>query len=113
MHHTLTENVQTRMCYTGTKLGTEFNNIKDPVKKLHQHDVGYYAVCPEPGCIEDNTGETDRRLNERVIDHSGRDKKSHLYKHLQKSKHPWVAMSVFKIIGSKIKSLKEKLLSHC
>ena len=32
MHRTLPENVQTRLCYTGTKLGTKFNNIKDPVK---------------------------------------------------------------------------------
>ena len=28
----LPENVQTRICYTGTKLGTKFNNIEDPVK---------------------------------------------------------------------------------
>ena len=27
--------------------------------------------------------EADERLNERVIDHNGGDKKSHLYKHLQ------------------------------
>ena len=30
---------------TGTKLGTRFNNIKDPVKKSHHHDVAYYATC--------------------------------------------------------------------
>ena len=32
MHHMLPENVQTGICYTGTKLGTKFNNIEDPVK---------------------------------------------------------------------------------
>ena len=85
MHCTLPENIQARICYTGTKLGTKFN--KDPVKKSHQHDVVYYAACPEPGCVEDYTGETGRRLNERVIDHNGRDKKSHLYKHSQESNH--------------------------
>ena len=31
MLRTLPENVQARVCYTGTKLGTKFNNIKDPV----------------------------------------------------------------------------------
>ena len=62
MHSTLPENFQARMCYTGTKLGTKFNNIKDPVKKSHQHDVVYYATCHEPGCVEDNSGETGRIL---------------------------------------------------
>ena len=100
IHRTLPENVQARICYTGTKRGTKFNNIKDPVKKSHQHDVVYYAACPEPGCVEDYTGEAGRRLNERVIDQNGRDKKSYLYKHLQESNHPCVALSDFKIIGS-------------
>ena len=86
-------------CSTGTKRGTKFNNIKDPVKKSHQQDIGYYA-CPEPGCAEDYIGETGRRLNERVIYHNGRYKKSHLYKHSQESNHPCVALSDFEIIGS-------------
>ena len=77
MHRTLPENVQARMCYTGTILGTKFNNIKDPVKKSHQHDVVYYATCHEPSCLEDYSGETGRRLNERVIDHNGT--KSHIF----------------------------------
>ena len=38
---------------------------------------------PKPGCVEDYTSETGRRLNEAVIDHNRRDKKSHLYKHPQ------------------------------
>ena len=69
MHRALPENVQARICSTGTKRGTKFSNIKDPVKKSRQHDVGY---CPEPGCVEDYIGETGRRLNERVIYHNGR-----------------------------------------
>ena len=78
INRTFRENVQARICYTSTKLGTKFNNIKDPVNKSHQHDVIYYNACPEPGCVKDYTGETGRRLNETVIDHNGRDKKSHL-----------------------------------
>ena len=65
MHRTLPGHVQTRICYTGTKLGTKFSNIKDPVKISHKHDVVYYAKCREPGCVEDKTGKTYRRLNER------------------------------------------------
>ena len=39
MHCTLPENVQTRICHAGTKLGTKFSTIKDPAKKSHQHNV--------------------------------------------------------------------------
>ena len=88
LHRTLPANNQTRICYTSIKLGTKFNNIKGPVQKSHQYDVVYYATYPGPGCAEDYTGETGKRLNERVIDHNGRDKKSHLYKHSQESNHP-------------------------
>ena len=105
MHRALPENVQARICSTGTKRGTKFNNIKDPVKKSHQHDVGY---CLEPGCVEDYIGETGRRLNERVIYHNGRYKKSHLYKHSQESNHPCVALSDFEIIGSNFQNQKFK-----
>ena len=108
MHRTLPENVQARICSTGTKRGTKFNNIKDPVKKSHQQDVGYYAACPEPDCAEDYIGETGRRLNERVIYHNGRYKKSHLYKHSQESNHPCVALSDFEIIGSNFQNQKFK-----
>ena len=108
MHRTLPENGKARICYTGSKLGSKFNNIKDPVKKSHQHDVVYDAACPEPGCVEVYIGETARRLNERVIDHNGRDKKSHLYKHSQESNHLCVTLSEFKIIGSNFQNQKFK-----
>ena len=58
MPRTLPESFQTRLCYTGTELGTKLDNIKDPVKKSHQHDIVHYATCHEPGCVEDSTGET-------------------------------------------------------
>ena len=108
MHCMLPENIRTRICYTGTKLGMKFNNIKDLVKKSHQHDVVYYSTCPKPGCLEDHTGETGRRLSKRLIDHDGRDKKSHLYKHSQKSNHPCVVLSDFKIICSNFQNQKFK-----
>ena len=75
------------MRYSGTKLGTNFTNIKDLVKKFHQHDIVYFAKCPKPGCVEDSTGETYTRLNEGVIDHTARDKRLHLYKQSQESNH--------------------------
>ena len=75
MHRTLPENVQTRIYYTGTKLGTKFDEIKHPIKKSHQHHVVYYDASLKPSCVEDYTGETGRIVNERVIDLNGRDKK--------------------------------------
>ena len=90
MHWTLPENIPTRICYTGTKTGTKFKNIKDSVK----------ISGLEPECIADYTDETRGRLNERVIEHNERDEMSHLYKHLQENNHPCVALSEFKIIGT-------------
>ena len=59
----LPENVQTRISFTVTKLGTKFNNIKDTVTKSQQRDCDfiYYARCPEPGCVEDYIGVAARR----------------------------------------------------
>ena len=70
MHPTLPENVHAKISHTGTNLGTKFNSVKDLVKKSHQHDVVYYATCPKPGSVEDYTGETGRRLNQRIIDYN-------------------------------------------
>ena len=90
------------------KLGTKFDNIKVLVKKSHQHDVVYYATCPEPVCVENYTSKTGRRLNERVIDHNERDKKAHLYKYSQESSFPCVTLIDFKIIGSNFQNQKFK-----
>ena len=70
------------------------------VKKSHQKDVLYYAACLEPGCVENFGSETNRRLNKRVINSNGRDKRSHIYKHCQESNHPSVTLGDFKIIGT-------------
>ena len=96
MHRTLLENIHARICYSG---------IIDSYRvgeKSQQHDVVYYAACPEPGCTENYTGETG------VIDHNGRVKKSHLYKHSQESTHPCVALSDIKIISTKFQNQKFK-----
>ena len=90
--------VKTLTAYSGTKLSSEFQ-LKDHTKKDHQHDVVYYAKCPEEQCTEDYTGETGRRLIERVKDHSGKDSKSHLFKHAMETNHKTVTLDDFKIIG--------------
>ena len=114
MHRTLLEKFQARICYTGTKLAWKFNNITDLVHKSHKHDVVYYATCPEPGCVEDDTGETGRRLNERVIDHNGREKNDISVNTGRKVTIPELYCVSLKSLVAifKIKCLKEKLLHH-
>ena len=39
------------------------------------------VLCPQKSCNDDYVGETPRRTSERVIDHGGRNKNSHILKH--------------------------------
>ena len=91
-------NFKTCTAYSGTKLSSKFR-LKDQTKKDHQHDVVYYAKCPEEQCTEDYTGERGRRLIERVKDHSGKDSKSHLFKHSMETIHETLTLDDFKIKG--------------
>ena len=108
VHGALPENVQIRIFYTGTKSCTKFNYIKNPVKKFQQHNVVCYLTCPKPSFVKDYTGETGRRLNERMNEHNGRNKKSSFYKHYQESDNPCVTLRDFKIIGSNFQNQKYK-----
>ena len=75
-----------KIIYTKTKLASKFN-IKDEISKKHKHDLIYKAQCPDLNCDETYIGEITRRFSERIIDHSGRDDKSHLYLHAEKTGH--------------------------
>ena len=76
----LPDNVVTPIIYTNVKLSSHFQT-KDQTNNEHQHNVVYSASCPQPSCEETYIGETGRRLHERVRDHTGRDKNSHILKH--------------------------------
>ena len=62
--------------------------------------------CSEETCREDYTGETGRRLSERVIDHNGRDKKSHVLKHCIENDHKLPSIEDFTILGTNYKKIK-------
>ena len=94
----LPSNVKILTAYSGTKLSSKFQ-LKDQTKKDHQHDVVYYEKCPEEQCTENYTGETGRRLVERVKDHRGKDSKSHLFKHSMEAIHKTLTLDDFKIKG--------------
>ena len=77
----LPNNIVTKSAFSASKLSNKFN-IKSKTKQDHQHDVTYCVKCPEETCGEDYIVETGKILSERVIDHSGRDKNSHVLKTL-------------------------------
>ena len=97
----LPSNVKMCTAYSWTKLSSKFQ-LKDQTKK---DDVVYYTKCLEEQCTEDYTGETSRRLIERVEDHSGKDSKSHLFTHAMETNQNTVTLDDFKIIGKGYKSL--------
>jgi len=80
LQHKLPNNVETHIVFTGKKLSTMFQ-CKDKVIFGNQHNIVYKATCAEPGCNDTYVGECERRINERIKDHSGRDHSSHLVTH--------------------------------
>ena len=101
----LPSNVKMCTAYSWTKLSSKFQ-LKDQTKKDHQYDVVYYTKCPEEQCTEDYTGETGRCLIQRVEDNSGKDSKSHLFKHAMETDHKTVTLDDFRITGKGYKRSK-------
>ena len=103
----LLENVTTRVTYSGTRLSSKFTKIKDITVKEHQRNIVHYVKYPESKCSENYTGETARRLSEGVLDHNGRDAKSHLVRHAIEKCHKYPK------IGYKNNTLKRRFTGLC
>jgi len=86
-----------KIIYTGTKLSSNFN-VKDSTNAIHKHDLVYLGSCPEESCDCSYIGEVGRRISERVIDHSGRDNKSHLVKHSLEMSHQSLDTEHYRIL---------------
>ena len=95
---TLLANIEADIIYTGTKLSSQLNNIKDPTPFEEQHDLIYHSVCNNDNCNDYYIGEIARRFIERVKDHNGRDKSSNLVKHSMESRHDPVCHGNFRIL---------------
>ena len=67
---TLPANLEADIIYTGRKLFSQLNNIKDPKPFEEQHDLTYHSVCNNDNGNSDYIGEIARRLKERVKDHN-------------------------------------------
>ena len=93
----LPQNHVTQNVYKSKKLGSYFN-IKDSTKLEHQHDYTYFTQCPRVNCNETYLGQAARRLQERVLEHAGKDRKSNIVKHSMDTGHPPVCMKDFQIL---------------
>ena len=69
-------------------------------------------MCPDPNCNETYVGATARRLFERIKDHNGRDRKSHVIKHSIASKHKEVKKDDFIILNRNQGHYKKLKLSE-
>ena len=91
----LPHDVELNLFYTGTKLLAKFQ-IKDKTKDEHKHDLVYYRKCPE--CDESYIGETGRRLQDRVDEHSGKDSKSNIPRHSYQKNYKNVSRNISKFL---------------
>ena len=99
LKNVLPSNVKTQITYTGQTLNSSFQ-IKYKTNEKHKHDLSYYTKCPEASCSEEYLGETGRIIIERVSDHAGKDKQSHLLKHAVLRNQRHVELSNMKITDS-------------
>lgn len=97
LKHTLPANVQPRILYRSKKLSSFFS-LKDRTNKQHRHDVVYRYKCSGNGCSESYIGETKCRLEKRIAQHYGGDKRSHVYQHTMESGHPPASIDDFTIL---------------
>ena len=110
LNKSLPTQVKTIVTYHSEKLGTKFQ-LKDKARFNHQNNLVYYSKCPDKTCNEDYVGETDRRIEERIMDHNKRDKNSHLLKHSRKKNHQHVWGNDFKVLGNNYRSnFKRKVI---
>ena len=76
----LTKNHLLRHAYRSEKLGCFFN-IKDQTKLKQNNYLTYLVKCREKTFSENYLGETATRINKRVLEHAGKNKKSHMLRH--------------------------------
>ena len=76
------KDINIKIAFSPLKLSSFFS-CKDTLPKSLQSYVVYQFTCA--GCKACYVGETKRHLNTRIEEHLGKDKKSHIYSHLQEN----------------------------
>ena len=102
----LPQNYAAQRVYKSRKLSAF--DIKDQTKLEHKHDLTYLVKCPESRCSETYLGEAARRLHERIMEHAGKDNKSHMLKHTFQSGHPSVSPNNFRVLQKRYNNSKMK-----
>ena len=92
----LPQHIVLKVVFRGSKHSSKFQ-LKDSTIFSHNHDLIYHGNCPLNGCRDNHIGETSRRVSERVLDHTGRDINSHVYKHSIEIGHQNVEISDYQI----------------
>ena len=98
INNKLGNNIKLRVTYKATKLGSKFQ-LKDPTKIEHLHNITYKINCPNQQCESTYVGQTKSRCNKRLLEHNGRDKSSHVWKHSKTENHDRVWMKDVTILG--------------
>ena len=70
----------------------------------HNHDAVNIGKCLKSNCSDNYVGESTRRISERMIDHSGRDQNSYLFKHSCIKSQRNTRKTNFKIVSSGFKN---------
>ena len=76
------KDIDIKIAFSPSKLSSFFS-WNDTLPKSLQSYVVYQFTCA--GCKACYVGETKRHLNTRIEEHLGKDKKSHIYSHLQEN----------------------------
>ena len=95
-----------RVGFTGSKF-TMCSQIKEKAIFGHNSWLFYLGICPENNCSDNYLNDSAGRISERIIDHSGRDQNSHLFRNSWIKNHPNTSKTNFKINNSQFRN------SHC
>ena len=99
--------IKGRFAYKAERLTSSFN-LKDKIEKKYQRNV-YRVDCPD--CDNFCIGESGRRIEERVFDHAGRDRNSHVHKHSLAIGHNEISMNNVIIMNSNLSNYYKRKVS--
>ena len=88
------------------------NNNK--TTKQQQNKIIYYSKYPYETCAEDYiVGDTEKRIEERTIDHNKRDKHLHILNQSGDKNHQNVLENYFRVLGNNYRSIFTRKISEC
>ena len=111
LNKSLPTEVKTIVTYQSKKLETKFQ-LKYKTRFNQQNNLVYYSKCPNKTSNENYVGETDRRIEERIMDNNKRDKNSHLLKHSRERNRQHACENDVKVLGNNYRSNFKREISE-